>query len=148
MEIASVLRFLGKTWKVWLPLLALVVLVLYAKNYIDGVREEGRQLGVQQQYKVDKEAQDKRDKERNEKIDALEARTKTLADTLDTLNRKATQTIANLNKQLVAKQKELDQTRYNADGTIAKACTEGATLYLGHEFSTDWNKYNSGVLTQ
>lgn len=118
---------------------AVLVAGVLISNYIEGVREEGRQEGIQAENKRWTEKYNKDVTALNLRITTLEADAKhTLSASLEA-QRRADATVDSLRQQVSTLSAKYNQAVFDKSGT--KVCTlpEGAEVYLGVDFATQWN---------
>jgi hypothetical protein len=144
MGITFVLQFIRSNWKFFAGMIAIVALYFTYTNHIENVRNAGMQEGIEKQAAKDKEEWDKVQARHDEKVKWLENHTTDLANSMAMTNSVNSARIAELNKLVSAKIKELDRTTYDASGKPVTCPTPGADTYLGNEFTESWNKYNKG----
>lgn len=144
MSLTTVLLFLKTYWK-QIAGAALIGFCAYAINqYLNSVYNKGRESGIADTTKEWKEKYERDVGILNAKIADVEIKSKQNADQakidLTTANDKISQLQEDLRKQ----RSKYDSYVYNQSGKIV--CKTDGPIYLGSEFSIEWNMLNKEIV--
>jgi hypothetical protein len=146
MEYALVIKFLKDNWKPIAGVLTTLLIILAANMYLDHVFAQGEQKGIEDTTKLWSAKYNKDVKALNGKIAEVELDSKNNAEIarikLDTANFK----IDNLLKEIDKQRNKYDQYVYDQKGRRICGSETSGPIYLGPDFSTEWNILNKGAL--
>lgn len=140
MTMTALLLFLKNNWKSIASVIAVLLILLAINMYLDHVFETGKEEGIAETTKTWKAKYDKDIKTLNDKIAETEQTSRHNAEVakleLETANTKITDL-----QLMIAKQRDkYDRIIYDQRGK--KVCETTEAIYLGPDFSAEWNKLN------